>query len=167
MINRHGPAVITRFRRRHGAAPAGVPGPRRRGGARPGCCGRQDNREHRVHDPAGPGRRRRRRPCPRPYPPSPALHLRPAANFAGPPGNKLILSLSVPRRPATDRRCQCGHARGAHAHYRPGSECSLCRDCSHFRAAGGLAEQMARLIRRLGPERGKVRRPRTTGTDAK
>lgn len=29
--------------------------------------------------------------------------------------------------------CRCGHPRRAHLHYRPGRECSLCEECSHFR----------------------------------
>ena len=32
--------------------------------------------------------------------------------------------------------CSCGHAREAHEHYRPGTECAICdvRSCSAFTA---------------------------------
>lgn len=32
--------------------------------------------------------------------------------------------------------CRCGHVKGAHEHYRRGSECSLCPPgaCGHFKA---------------------------------
>jgi hypothetical protein len=45
--------------------------------------------------------------------------------------------------------CVCGHARDAHQHYRPGSDCGACgaRDCADYRRAGGAARQM---LRRLG-----------------
>lgn len=31
-----------------------------------------------------------------------------------------------------DKTCRCGHARGAHEHYRPGMECGLC-GCRRYR----------------------------------
>jgi len=36
-----------------------------------------------------------------------------------------------------DALCTCGHARAAHEHYRPGTDCSLCPagDCDRFTAA--------------------------------
>lgn len=61
----------------------------------------------------------------------------------------------VRRRRKDDRRCRCGHGFSAHAHYRAGSECSLCSDCPHFRSAEGLAEHLARFFRRLRPEPGR------------
>jgi hypothetical protein len=35
--------------------------------------------------------------------------------------------------------CRCGHAREAHSHYRPGTDCALCPagECDRFRPAGG------------------------------
>jgi len=37
----------------------------------------------------------------------------------------------------TPRVCRCGHERGAHEHYRRGSDCSLCPsgECSRYRTA--------------------------------
>lgn len=37
----------------------------------------------------------------------------------------------------SDVVCVCGHAKNAHEHYRPGTECSLCADgeCPRFRPA--------------------------------
>ncbi|WP_211770117.1 hypothetical protein [Kutzneria sp. CA-103260] len=46
--------------------------------------------------------------------------------------------------------CECGHARAAHEHYRPGSDCALC-DCPRFRdsdAPAGLVARLRRLFRR-------------------
>ena len=31
------------------------------------------------------------------------------------------------------RQCRCGHDRGAHKHYRRGTECSLCEACGSYR----------------------------------
>jgi hypothetical protein len=42
------------------------------------------------------------------------------------------------------RRCGCGHDRGAHRHYRRGSDCSLC-DCPRW-SSGWFIYQMARRL---------------------
>jgi hypothetical protein len=61
-------------------------------------------------------------------------------------------SCLVRRRRKNDRSCRCGHEHSAHMHYRAGSECSLCSDCSHFRPTDSLPEQLTRIFRRLRPE---------------
>jgi hypothetical protein len=54
-----------------------------------------------------------------------------------------------PQRPAVVEPCACGHARAAHEHYRPGTDCGACgaEGCEMFRAEGG---RLRRLFRRMG-----------------
>ncbi|MBT1543503.1 MULTISPECIES: hypothetical protein [Curtobacterium] len=57
--------------------------------------------------------------------PRPQLHLVPETS-----GGLLTL---VADDDATGSGCSsCGHAEGAHEHYRPGTDCALC-DCPKFR----------------------------------
>ena len=44
--------------------------------------------------------------------------------------------------------CRCGHERGAHLHFRRGTECSLCVECPRYRPVGGL---LGRLRAWLAP----------------
>jgi hypothetical protein len=54
-----------------------------------------------------------------------------------------------PVRPTVVEPCACGHAREAHEHYRPGTDCGVCgaTACSAYRARGGSVSSM---LRRLG-----------------
>lgn len=60
-------------------------------------------------------------------------------------------ALSPPLRPRDPvvEPCACGHARAAHDHYRPGSDCGACGadDCTEFRPEGG---PIRRLLRGMG-----------------
>jgi hypothetical protein len=44
--------------------------------------------------------------------------------------------------------CTCGHSRGAHEHYRPGSDCGTCGrlGCGEFRPENGFFRQLWRKI---------------------
>lgn len=63
---------------------------------------------------------------------------------------RVTLSLEdVMIEPADEPRCQCGHAKNAHEHYRPGSECALCDEgvCDQFRLAPhGAASHGDRVV---------------------
>ncbi|WP_433288992.1 hypothetical protein ACQPZQ_37585 [Pseudonocardia sp. CA-142604] len=54
-----------------------------------------------------------------------------------------------PVQPTVVEPCTCGHAREAHEHYRPGTDCGVCgaTGCSAYRARGGSVSGM---LRRLG-----------------
>ncbi|WP_219414389.1 hypothetical protein [Pseudonocardia nigra] len=54
-----------------------------------------------------------------------------------------------PVRPTVVEPCACGHAREAHEHYRPGSDCGVCgaESCAEFRAEGGA---IRKLFRKFG-----------------
>ena len=54
-----------------------------------------------------------------------------------------------PVQPTVVEPCACGHAREAHEHYRPGTDCGVCgaTACSSYRARGGSVSSM---LRRLG-----------------
>jgi hypothetical protein len=47
--------------------------------------------------------------------------------------------------------CRCGHPYVSHRHYRSGSECSQCLDCSRYRSAPG---PIRRIIDKLVDPRG-------------
>ncbi|MEZ5212582.1 hypothetical protein [Gordonia sp. (in: high G+C Gram-positive bacteria)] len=44
--------------------------------------------------------------------------------------------------------CVCGHDRAAHAHYRDGTDCSLCADgsCPRFRSSSGLRGLLSKVL---------------------
>jgi hypothetical protein len=54
----------------------------------------------------------------------------------------------APQAPVVVEPCVCGHARDAHEHYRPGTDCGACgvRDCADYRRAGGAVRQMLRRL---------------------
>lgn len=55
----------------------------------------------------------------------------------------------TPVRPVVAAPCACGHAKDAHDHYRPGSDCGACgaAACAEFRPEGG---PVRRALRRWG-----------------
>lgn len=54
----------------------------------------------------------------------------------------------------TRGRCECGHAREVHAHYRTGTDCGMCgaQLCARFTATRG-AGRLLNLLRRAGGSR--------------
>jgi hypothetical protein len=54
-----------------------------------------------------------------------------------------------PATPTVVKPCACGHAKDAHEHYRPGTDCGVCgaASCEEFRPVGG---SMRRTLRRMG-----------------
>jgi hypothetical protein len=106
-----------------------------------GGGGRPDRRRHSAGSsvltpptgvPAVPAQRK-----PRPAPAS----RKPEAPPVAPP--------APPVQPTVVEPCACGHAREAHEHYRPGTDCGVCgaTACSAYRARGGSVSGM---LRRLG-----------------
>jgi hypothetical protein len=69
---------------------------------------------------------------------------------------------------ALNEECRCGHARGAHAHYRRGTECGLCGPgaCRRYRPVGVLRRWSAvaalpwrRLVRARAEVAGEAEHP--------
>jgi hypothetical protein len=54
-----------------------------------------------------------------------------------------------PPTPTVVKPCACGHAKDAHEHYRPGSDCGACgaAECEEYRPVGG---PVRKTLRRWG-----------------
>jgi hypothetical protein len=52
----------------------------------------------------------------------------------------LLRVLHLPARGGEPKPCRCGHASGAHEHYRRGSDCALC-SCPKYRTGSRAKQQ--------------------------
>lgn len=74
----------------------------------------------------------------------------PVEDFLTPaPAHRDAYVPAPPMRSTVVEPCVCGHAKDAHDHYRPGTDCGACgaTDCGEYRLEGG---SVRRALRRLG-----------------